>query len=123
MCALMPRSELISTPKIRSVVTRTALVSVITLRRALLNDDKLSGPLNVQPQIIRPGPVRDVIKLLRCRTVRRRHGVSGGAPVNFGRRRRAAGTKDRRRRDAARAANRIFFQRFPNKFLSILKIF
>src|SRR6218665_951881 len=50
----------------------------------------------------------------RCRAVRRRHGVCGNAPVNFGR---------RRRRRRSKQFGGEFFQRFPNKFHSILKIF
>src|SRR6218665_1087663 len=73
MYALVLRSELISTPKTRSVVSRAAsriidlpAMGDITLPGSTFKDDKLPGLLRVQPQIIRPGPVRDVINLLRC---------------------------------------------------------
>ena len=73
MYALVLRSELISTPKTRSVVSRAAsriiglpAMGDITLPGSTFKDDKLPGLLRVQPQIIRPGPVRDVIKLRRC---------------------------------------------------------
>src|SRR6218665_3758044 len=59
--------------------------------------------------------------------VRQRHGVGGGAPVTFGRRRRcAAGPKissawAARRGRRGVGGEKNFFQRFPKKFRSILK--
>src|SRR6218665_1274500 len=56
------------------------------------------------------------------RDVRRRHCVGGGAPVNFGRRRRsAAGPK--KSAAARRGRLKTFFLRFTKKFRSILKMF
>src|SRR6218665_3127117 len=64
-------------------------------------------------------------KDLKSRAGRRLHWVGGGAPVNFGRRRRAAGPKKSAaaRRGAELAAKNSFFLRFTKKCRSILKIF
>src|SRR6218665_346629 len=51
------------------------------------------------------------------RAVRRGHCVGGGAPVNFGRRRRAAGPK---KSAEARLLANIFFQRFPKKITNFV---
>src|SRR6218665_2073130 len=48
-----------------------------------------------------------------CRAVRRRHCVGGGAPVNFGRRRRAAGPK--KSAAARRGRPKIFFSKIHEK--------
>src|SRR6218665_2908399 len=50
-----------------------------------------------------------------------RHCVGGGAPVNFGRRRRATGPK--KSAAARRGRPKRFFLRFTKTFCSILKIF
>jgi len=56
--------------------------------------------------------------------VRPRHCFGGGAPVNFSRRRwRAAGLKKSVAAQRGVGDQKMFFQRFPKKFRSILKIF
>src|SRR6218665_3677654 len=78
-----------------------------------------SSPCYSQALTTRHGYCFKVPQAIYSRAVRRRHCVGGGSPVKFGR----GDGAPRPRKSAARLAAKIFFQRFPKKFCSILKIF